>query len=351
MRGEREARSMIVEIGHFALVLALAVALVQMTLPAWGAQVRDGRLMQIAEPAAFAQLGLIALAFAALTYGYVTSDFSVENVWANSHSDKPLLYKISGVWGNHEGSMVLWVLILALFGAAVAFYGTNLPESLRANVLAVQAGIAVAFLAFIVFASNPFSRIPLQPEGRGLNPILQDPALAFLALTHAYVTSDFSVETVWANSHSAKPLIYKISGVWGNHEGSMLLWVLILALFGAGVALFGGNLPATLRANVLAVQAGIAVAFLLFILLASNPFARIPPQPEGRGLNPILQDPALAFHPPFLYAGYVGLSIAFSFAVAALIEGRTDAAWARWVRPWTLAAWICLTLGIAMGSW
>ena len=176
-------------------------------------------------------------------------------------------------------------------------------------------------------------------------------ALSFLALTHAYVTSDFSVETVWANSHSAKPLIYKISGVWGNHEGSMLLWVLILAVFGAAVALFGSNLPATLRANVLAVQAGIAVAFLLFILLASNPFARIPPQPEGRGLNPILQDPALAFHPPFLYAGYVGLSIAFSFAIAALIEGRIDAAWARWVRPWTLAAWICLTLGIAMGSW
>jgi cytochrome c-type biogenesis protein CcmF len=156
---------------------------------------------------------------------------------------------------------------------------------------------------------------------------------------------------VWANSHSAKPLVYKISGVWGNHEGSMLLWVLILALFGAAVALFGRNLPSTLRANALAVQAAIAVAFLLFIVFSSNPFTRIPLQPEGRGLNPILQDPALAFHPPFLYAGYVGLSMAFSFAVAALIEGRTDAAWARWVRPWTLAAWICLTLGIAMGSW
>jgi cytochrome c-type biogenesis protein CcmF len=156
---------------------------------------------------------------------------------------------------------------------------------------------------------------------------------------------------VWANSHSLKPLIYKISGVWGNHEGSMLLWVLILAIFGAAVALFGLNLPPALRANALAVQAIIAVAFLLFIVLASNPFSRIPVQPEGRGLNPILQDPALAFHPPFLYAGYVGLSMAFSFAVAALIEGRADAAWARWVRPWTLAAWICLTLGIAMGSW
>jgi cytochrome c-type biogenesis protein CcmF len=226
---------MIIELGHFALILALGVAIAQATLPAWGARQRDGRLMAVAEPAALAQLALIAL--------------------------------------------------------------------------------------------------------------------AFLALIHAYVTSDFSVETVWANSHSTKPLIYKISGVWGNHEGSMLLWVLILAVFGAAVATFGGNLPTTLRANVLSVQAGIAVAFLAFIVLASNPFTRIPPQAEGRGLNPILQDPALAFHPPFLYAGYVGLSISFSFAVAALIEGRTDAAWARWVRPWTLAAWVCLTLGIAMGSW
>ena len=226
---------MIIELGHFALVLALGVALLQMALPAWGAHTGDGRLMAVAEPAALAQLSLLTL--------------------------------------------------------------------------------------------------------------------SFLALTHAYVTSDFSVENVWANSHSLKPLIYKISGVWGNHEGSMLLWVLILALFGAAVALFGTNLPRTLRANALAVQAGIAVAFLLFIVVASNPFTRIPVQPEGRGLNPILQDPALSFHPPFLYAGYVGLSMAFSFAVAALIEGRTDAAWARWVRPWTLAAWMCLTLGIAMGSW
>jgi cytochrome c-type biogenesis protein CcmF len=226
---------MIIELGHFALILALALALVQMTLPAWGARVGDARLMAVAEPAAILQLALVAL--------------------------------------------------------------------------------------------------------------------AFLSLMHAYVTSDFSVETVWANSHTAKPLIYKISGVWGNHEGSMLLWVLILALFGASVAVFGTHLPLTLRANALAVQAGIAVAFLLFIIFTSNPFERIPLQAQGRGLNPILQDPALAFHPPFLYAGYVGLSMAFSFAVAALIEGRTDAAWARWVRPWTLAAWICLTLGIAMGSW
>ena len=177
-------------------------------------------------------------------------------------------------------------------------------------------------------------------------------ALAFLALTHLFIVSDFSVENVYANSHSAKPMIYKISGVWGNHEGSMVLWVLMVAAFGASVALWGHHLPLTLRTNVLAVQGAIALAFLLFILLTSNPFIRIPEPPiEGRGLNPILQDPALALHPPFLYAGYVGLSVSFSFAVAALIEGRIDAAWARWVRPWTLAAWMMLTLGISLGSW
>jgi cytochrome c-type biogenesis protein CcmF len=227
---------MIVEIGHFALVLALAVAVVQMLAPLAGIQSGDERLLQVASPAA----------------------------------------------------------------------------------------VAVASLLLV----------------------------AFLALTHAYVVSDFSVENVYLNSHSAKPIIYRISGVWGNHEGSMLLWVLMLALFGAAVAVFGVNLPLTLKALVLAVQSAVAVAFCLFLLLASNPFARILEAPaEGRGLNPILQDPALAFHPPFLYGGYVGLSIAFSFAIAALIEGRIDAAWARWVRPWTLAAWMLLTLGIAMGSW
>jgi cytochrome c-type biogenesis protein CcmF len=177
-------------------------------------------------------------------------------------------------------------------------------------------------------------------------------AIAFAALTLCYVRSDFSVVNVFENSHSAKPLIYKISGVWGNHEGSMVLWVLILSVFGALVALFGGNLPAQLKANVLAVQAWIAVAFVLFILGTSNPFLRIPAPPlEGRDLNPILQDPGLAVHPPLLYVGYVGLSISFSFAIAALIEGRIDAAWARWVRPWTLLAWMFLTLGIAMGSY
>ncbi len=227
---------MFVELGHFALILALAVAVVQTVVSAWGAHIRDARLMAVGDSAAKAQLALLAF--------------------------------------------------------------------------------------------------------------------AFLGLTVAYVNSDFSVANVAQNSHSTKPLIYKISGVWGNHEGSMLLWVLILAAFGAAVALFGRNLPPTLKANVLAVQAAIAVAFCLFIVTTSNPFLRLDPAPfDGNGLNPILQDPALAFHPPFLYAGYVGFSMAFSFAIAALIEGRTDAAWARWVRPWTLAAWMCLTLGIAMGSW
>ena len=177
-------------------------------------------------------------------------------------------------------------------------------------------------------------------------------AFAFGALTWAFVTSDFSLRLVVLNSHSAKPMLYKISGTWGNHEGSMLLWVLILTLFGACAAWFGDNLPPSLRARVLAVQASIAVAFFAFILFTSNPFLRLPVPPfDGQDLNPLLQDPGLAFHPPFLYLGYVGLSMAFSFAVAALIEGRIDAAWARWVRPWTLAAWVFLTIGIALGSW
>ncbi|WP_374466140.1 heme lyase CcmF/NrfE family subunit [Ferrovibrio sp.] len=177
-------------------------------------------------------------------------------------------------------------------------------------------------------------------------------AFAFGCLTYAYVTSDFSVLNVAENSHTLKPMLYKISGVWGNHEGSLLLWILILVIFGAAVAVFGGNLPATLKARVLAIQGLIGVGFLAFILFTSNPFGRLLPPPlEGRGLNPLLQDPGLAFHPPFLYLGYVGFSVAFSFAVAALIEGRVDPAWARWVRPWTLAAWCFLTLGIALGSW
>jgi len=176
--------------------------------------------------------------------------------------------------------------------------------------------------------------------------------IAFAALTYAFVVSDFSLEVVYLNSHSLKPMLYKVSGVWGNHEGSMLLWVLVLALFSAAVVLFGRNLPPTLKARVLAVQAMVGVCFLAFVIFTSNPFARLSPAPlDGNGLNPLLQDPGLAFHPPLLYLGYVGFSMAFSFAVAALIEGRVDAAWGRWVRPWTLAAWTFLTAGIALGSW
>src|SRR5580704_4809599 len=177
-------------------------------------------------------------------------------------------------------------------------------------------------------------------------------ALAMAALMHAYITSDFSVINVVQNSHTDKPLLYKVTGVWGNHEGSMLLWIFMLSLCGAALALFSGNLPPDLRARVLSVQGMISAGFLVFILLTSNPFLRTwPPVANGQGLNPVLQDPGLAFHPPFLYLGYVGFSVAFSFAVAALIEGRVDAAWARWVRPWSLASWCFLTVGIAMGSW
>src|SRR6201998_4739158 len=227
---------MIVETGHYALVLALARALVNSVLPVWGSIARDQRLMAVAPPVALMGFGLVAY--------------------------------------------------------------------------------------------------------------------AYFALTMAHVVSDFSLVNVFENSHSAKPLIYKITGVWGNHEGSMLLWVSILALFGGLVAAFGNNLPLSLRAHVLAVQAWIAGAFYLFILATSNPFLRIPNPPiEGRDLNPVLQDIGLAVHPPMLYLGYVGFSISFSFAIAALLEGRIDAAWARWVRPWTLVAWIFLTLGIAMGSY
>ncbi|HWU62455.1 MAG TPA: heme lyase CcmF/NrfE family subunit [Ensifer sp.] len=176
--------------------------------------------------------------------------------------------------------------------------------------------------------------------------------IAFGILMHAHLVSDFSVANVWENSHSLIPTLYKVSGVWGNHEGSMMLWLFILSLFTALVAVFGGNLPATLKANVLAVQGWISAAFVLFIVLTSNPFLRLsPPPPEGRDLNPVLQDVGLAIHPPLLYLGYVGFSVCFSFAVAALMEGRIDAAWARWVRPWALAAWTFLTAGIAMGSY
>jgi cytochrome c-type biogenesis protein CcmF len=175
---------------------------------------------------------------------------------------------------------------------------------------------------------------------------------AFACLIWSFVTNDTTVANVVMNSHSAKPLLYKVSGSWGSHEGSMVLWVLILALCGGAVAAFGQGLPSVLHARVQAVLALVGVGFLAFILATSNPFDRVwPPAPDGQGLNPILQDPGLAFHPPLLYLGYVGFAVTFAFAVAALLEGRVDAAWGRWVRPWALAAWSFLTLGIALGSW
>ncbi len=176
--------------------------------------------------------------------------------------------------------------------------------------------------------------------------------VAFAALMRSFLVSDFTVANVVENSHSLKPMLFKIAGTWGSHEGSLLLWVLILAVFGAGVSLFGSNIPDSLKARTLSVQAWISTGFLSFLLLTSNPFERVfPPPLDGNDLNPLLQDVGLAMHPPLLYGGYVGFSIVFSFAVAALIEGRVDAAWARWVRPWTLAAWMSLTAGIALGSW
>ena len=176
--------------------------------------------------------------------------------------------------------------------------------------------------------------------------------LAFAALMRAFVVSDFTVLNVAENSHSLKPMLYKVAATWGSHEGSLLLWVLILTAFGAAVSFFGSNIPEPLKARTLSVQAWISVGFLSFMLLTSNPFERLfPPPIDGNDLNPLLQDVGLAMHPPLLYLGYVGFSIVFSFAVAALLEGRIDTAWARWVRPWTLAAWMSLTAGIALGSW
>ena len=177
-------------------------------------------------------------------------------------------------------------------------------------------------------------------------------SLAFGALATGYVTMDFSIELVAKHSHSNQPLPYRFSATWGSHEGSMLLWVLILALHGGAIAFFGRSLRETLQARVLAVQGMLSAAFIGFSLFTSNPFLRLSPIPlDGTELNPLLQDPGLVMHPPLLYLGYVGFSVAFSFAVAALIEGRVDAAWARWVRPWVLSAWVSLTIGIALGSW
>ena len=177
-------------------------------------------------------------------------------------------------------------------------------------------------------------------------------SLSLAALVYAFVQNDFSVEYVAANSNTALPVGYRIAAVWGAHEGSLLLWAWIMVAWTLAVALLSRNLPPEFAARVLGVLGLIAIGFLLFTLATSNPFARLdPPAPDGRDLNPLLQDPALAAHPPLLYAGYVGLSVAFAFACAAMIEGRFDAAWARWARPWTTVAWAMLTVGIALGSW
>jgi cytochrome c-type biogenesis protein CcmF len=227
---------MIPELGHFALALALVLAAAQTFLPLIGAELRDARLMASAPPLAIGQCVAIAAAFGCLIWSYVANDTTVLNVVQNSHSAKPMLYKITGTWGNHEGSLLLWVLILALCGLAVAGFGRGLPSTLKARVIGVLGLVSLGFLGFILKTSNPFER------------------------------------------------------VW-------------------------------------------------------------PPPADGQGLNPLLQDIGLAMHPPLLYIGYVGYAVTFAFAIAALIEGRVDAAWGRWVRPWSLAAWSFLTLGIALGSW
>jgi cytochrome c-type biogenesis protein CcmF len=176
--------------------------------------------------------------------------------------------------------------------------------------------------------------------------------LAYGCLTYAFVTNDFSVYYVASNSNSALPLIYRVVSVWGGHEGSLLLWSLLLAFWTVAVAIFSRSLSQTMATRVIAVMGFVSIGFLLFMLITSNPFDRLPfPPPNGRDLNPLLQDPGLVIHPPMLYMGYVGFSVAFSFAIAALLGGTLDSAWARWSRPWTLVAWIFLTLGITFGSW
>ncbi|HVL41707.1 MAG TPA: cytochrome c biogenesis protein CcsA, partial [Brevundimonas sp.] len=229
---------MIVELGAFALVLALVLSVLQTALAAAGRMRRSPVLAGAAIGAAIAAAGAVAVAFGALIYAFVSSDFSVANVAANSHTDKPMLYKLAAAWGSHEGSLILWCLVLTVFGAALA-RARNLPFGLKTSAVAAQGMLGVLFLAFAVFTSNAFER---------LNPA---------------------------------------------------------------------------------------------------PF-------QGGSLNPLLQDPALAFHPPLLYCGYVGFSVCFSLAVAALIEGRANAsfwpAWGRWVRPWALASWAFLTVGITLGA-
>ncbi|MCB9993440.1 MAG: heme lyase CcmF/NrfE family subunit [Hyphomicrobiaceae bacterium] len=225
--------------------------------------------------------------------------------------------------------------------------------------MSIELGHFAMVLAFALAAGQAIVGM-LFWQRDSVTPILQQAslltfilvAIAFAALLQAFALSDFSVALVYEYSHSQQPLLFKLTSVWGNHEGSMLLWVLILVIFGAALAVFGRNLPTDLANLTLTVQSAMIAAFSGFILFTSNPFLRLSPAPlEGRDLNPVLQDIGLAIHPPLLYLGYVGLSVCFAFAVAALVSGRIDAAWARWVRPWTLASWMFLTLGIAMGSY
>jgi cytochrome c-type biogenesis protein CcmF len=177
-------------------------------------------------------------------------------------------------------------------------------------------------------------------------------ALAFGILTASFIGHDFSVAYVASNSNLELPLLYRVAAVWGAHEGSLLLWILILATWSLLVAACSSSLPVAFRARVLGVLGLVGVGFLAFTLATSSPFARlIPAAADGADLNPLLQDPALAAHPPMLYMGYVGTAVAFAFAVAAMLSGRLEPGWARWTRPWTVAAWMCLTVGIALGSW
>ncbi|MCC6195380.1 MAG: heme lyase CcmF/NrfE family subunit, partial [Burkholderiales bacterium] len=227
---------MIPELGHFALILALLVAIAQGTLPLWGAYRRDPALMGLARPAARAQFALVALAFGCLMWSFAHNDFSVALVAQHSNSQLPLHYRMAATWGSHEGSLLLWVLMLTGWALVVTLRSRNLPAPMLARVLAVMGLVGVGFYLFMLFTSNPFLRL-------------------------------------------------------------------------------------------------------------------LPAAPDGRDLNPLLQDPGMVIHPPMLYMGYVGFSVAFAFAIAALLAGKLDATWARWSRPWTLAAWSFLTIGIALGSW
>src|SRR5881394_1739015 len=218
-----------------------------------------------------------------------------------------------------------------------------------ALIVALLAALALGTLPLVGAARNDFALMAMaRPAARVLFLLV---AFAFACLAWSFITSDFSVENVAQHSNSRLPSYYRFAATWGSHEGSLLLWLLMLTGWAGAVTLFSRNLPAAVIARVLAIMGLIAVGFLLFLLLTSNPFARLlPPPVDGQDLNPLLQDPGLVIHPPMLYMGYVGFSVAFAFAIAALLGGRLDATWARWSRPWTTVAWCFLTLGIALGS-